>query len=170
MTAKILTQDHLKSLLHYAPDTGVFTRRVTVNYNAVQGDKAGSLNDRGYLVIQINRVPHKAHRLAFLYMTGDVPKEVDHVNHIKDDNRWANLRPADRTVNNRNTSLRKDNASGCVGVHQDSPSGKWIAQINIDGRRTYLGRFDSMIEAVSVRQAAAERHGYHPLHGGARHG
>lgn len=89
-----ITQSQLKELFHYSPGTGQFYRKTSTNSCARIGDKAGSVRS-GYIVIGICGKSYLAHRLAFLYMQGEMPPEqVDHINHIRDDNRWLNLREA----------------------------------------------------------------------------
>jgi len=118
MAEKILTQNRLKELLEYNPETGLFIRKKTTASNAQVGNIAGFLNKHtGYKSIHIDGKEYYCHRLAFLYMNGFLPeKQVDHINRIKDDNRWINLRNATSTENLQNTSLRKSNKSGEKGV------------------------------------------------------
>ncbi|MCK9994454.1 MAG: hypothetical protein Dbin4_02974, partial [Alphaproteobacteria bacterium] len=98
-----LTQSRLKELLHYDPDTGVFTRRVQTSSNARVGDVAGCLHPEGYRHIQIDGKRYAAHRLAWLYMTGEWPtNQLDHLNGVRDDNRWGNLREATHGQNQQN--------------------------------------------------------------------
>jgi hypothetical protein len=87
-----LTQDILRSLLRYNPTTGEFTWLAS-QYRIKAGDVAGSKRTDGYIAIGVGGKLYKAHRLAFLYMEGEFPKDqVDHLNGIKIDNSWANLR------------------------------------------------------------------------------
>ena len=153
-----LTQDRLKELLHYDPDTGVFTRRVSLNgNNAIAGSRAGSPDSKGYILIKIDGVLRRAHRLAFLYMTGGAPPEfVDHINRVKDDNRWVNLRPATSRENKGNVGLRRDNTSGHRGVSWDKRARKWMAFGTRDGRKIHLGYFDSLDGAAAAAQAWRE--------------
>lgn len=161
----MITRQRLKELFKYDADTGNFIRLETVNYNAVRGDIAGSMNDRGYLVIQIERKPYKAHRLAFLYTVGSIPAEVDHINHVKDDNRWINLRAADRHINNKNASKRKDNSSGTTGVYLDRITCNYTAQIVVNGKYHYLGTYALYVDAVLARHKAEKKYNFHTNHG-----
>ena len=136
-----LTQKQLKNLLCYDPDTGVFIRRKN---NKVAGHPLAS---RPYLRTMLRGREYYMHRLAFLYMTGSFPeKEVDHVNGVKDDNRWANLRTATPFENSVNVHThRSHNKLGVLGV---SPSGsKFIAKLTTKGRQQHLGTFDTAEEA-----------------------
>lgn len=112
----------------------------------------GTTNRAGYLVARMDRKLYYLHRLAYFYMTKEWPKEIDHINWVKSDNRWANLRLADRFVNMRNLPARiRNDTSIPVGVCLVK-SGKWQAQVlcKKSGERKYLGRFSSMGEAASA--------------------
>lgn len=82
-----------------------------------------------------------SHRLAWFYMTGAWPEqEIDHINGVRDDNRFANLREADRQINCQNVRKPyKNNRTGLLGV---KPSlGKFVARIYVDGKERHLGTF-----------------------------
>jgi len=160
-----LTQAELKELLHYSPDSGVFTRLVSAGGVKV-GDVAGGVNGQGYICIRVKGKKHLAQRLAFLYMTGEFPKDqMDHINHIRDDNRWNNLREVTNQENCVNRSKRKDNTSGVAGVSWHKNTEKWQAEIVIDGKRKHLGYYDDKFDAIYARKAAENKYGYHPNHG-----
>jgi hypothetical protein len=110
-----LTQERLKELVEYNPETGVFTRKTS--YGAHKKDSvAGTVCSNGYRAIVIDRQAYKEHRLAFLYMLGHIPTNVDHINVIRGDNRWVNLREASTQQNTQNTRLIKSNTSGIKGI------------------------------------------------------
>jgi hypothetical protein len=144
MNKIILTQEILKNNLNYDFDTGKFSRLVA-NCNSVKiGDLCGSVCSNGYLSIRVLNKSYKAHRLAWLYMTGEWPKNViDHVNGIKDDNRFCNLREATSSQNMFNCKLTKRNTSGFKGVSFNKRKNKFVAQIRINKKQTYLGVFDT---------------------------
>jgi hypothetical protein len=151
-----LTAERLRELLHYDPETGVFTNRVTRSNNAKEGCEAGCPSN-GYLVIFIEGRLFRAHRLAWLYVTGSFPTHmVDHINRDGADNRWENLRAATPLENQRNRKVRKDCATGKIGVR--GKRGKWQARIRLQGVDTYLGTFDTMEVAVAARRAAELQH------------
>ncbi len=166
MTDKILTQARLKELLHYNSDTGVFTRKTTIQYNAEKGMVVGSICPGGYLQVSLQGVVYTLHRLAFLYCGGAFPEQqVDHKNHDRADNRWCNLRESTNKQNSRNMSLSVLNTSGYTGVHWTASLGKWIAYIKVDGIRRHLGCYVDIIDAVDARQAANRKYGFHANHG-----
>ncbi len=75
-------------------------------------------------------------------------REVDHVDRNPLNNRRYNLRLCTRQQNMYNTGKRKSNKSGYIGVHFSL--GKWHAQARLNGNKTYLGRFDDIIEAAKT--------------------
>jgi hypothetical protein len=136
------TQKELKEQFHYDPDTGLFTPRAYVG-------------KQGYVLIKVNGMVQRAHRMAFLYVTGSLPKEyVDHINGQKSDNRWVNLREATNGQNQHNAKLFSNNTSGCKGVSPEKRTGKWFATIRVDGKRKHLGTYSTFEEAVAARKAA----------------
>jgi hypothetical protein len=158
MAGEIITQDELKQLLHYNPDTGLFTY---LTGRIRTGRIAGNINKRGYVRLGINGVEYKGHRLAYLYMTGEMPQHfIDHINGIKSDNRWLNLREATNTQNNYNSGMKPFNTSGYKGISWDKKRNKWIAQISINNKNKYLGAFMQKEEAHAAYQMAASK-----LHG-----
>lgn len=103
--------------------------------------------------------------MAILYATGIKPREVDHINHIRDDDRLRNLRSVTHQENHRNRAVNKNNKSGVVGVHQQKEGGKWRAQIMIDGKQIMLGRFHKKEDAIKARKEAEKKYGFHKNHG-----
>jgi len=160
-----LTQKRLKELLNYDPDTGVFTWLVGCGGVNI-GSKAGSLYSYGYIVIKINRFGYRAHRLAWLYMTGEWPEDqIDHIDHDRANNRIINLREATHTINGRNTNIAKNNTSGIMGVNWHRWQRKWRAYISINAKPIHLGTFTDFFEACCARKSAENKYGYHPNHG-----
>jgi hypothetical protein len=150
-----ISQSRLKELLHYDPETGVFTWRVAAANCIQAGDIAGSPNGDGYRQIKIGGRPYLAHRLAFLFITGEWPPgEIDHKNADRTDNRWANLRAATRSQNMANGRKLAANTSGFKGVYWCQRERRWMAAIGVDGKRIYIGRFDTP-ESAHVAYAAA---------------
>lgn len=150
----MITQKRLKELLHYDTTTGVFTWRVD-HPRAAKGSVAGAKDFYGYVVIRLDTVLYKAHRLAWLYKHGEWPsKNIDHINQDKSDNRLENLRLADQSVNMHNTKVRSTNKSGVTGVSWRADRNKWNARIKVGYKNFNLGLFDKMEDAVAARKKA----------------
>lgn len=81
---------------------------------------------------------------------------VDHINRDKLDNRRENLRTATAQQNSFNVDKHSDNTSGHKGVTWDKLRRKWVASIVKDGKRRFLGRFDTAEEAARTYDDAAE--------------
>lgn len=118
------------------------------------GDVAGSMDNEGYWRLCVNGQRYGAHRLAWLYMTGTLPKEeIDHIDTNPLNNSWGNLRKATRRQNVANTSMRSDNWSGFKGVSWSKKHRRWVAQANIGGKRKWLGYF---LDARSAHKAYSD--------------
>lgn len=144
MTSNILTQAELKEQLHYNPDTGIFTRLISNAQKIKCGDVAGSKTNTGYLEITVLGKRYLSHRLAWFYMTGEMPKNlIDHINRIGADNRFCNLRQANKSENAINGKLKSNNTSGFKGVSLCKRSNKWKANGKLNGKQKFLGRFDT---------------------------
>lgn len=161
----MLDQSRLKEILHYDPETGVFTWLKPTSNRVRAGAVCDTVGPLGYVVIGVLGKRLYAHRLAWLYMTGEWPSDqVDHANCVRLDNRWSNLRVAGKAKNMQNIGIRANNTSGFTGVGFHEQSGRWRAYIAEDGRTIHLGLFDTIEMAVQVREIAArEQYGefYH---------
>jgi len=142
----VLTRDKLRQELSYCKETGAFTW-------IHSGRKAGATMSR-YIAIQIFCKRYKAHQLAFLYVTGSIPREIDHINRNSTDNRWCNLRAVSHVENCCNRGIRSDNKSGVTGVQRRKENGRWRAIITVNKKRINLGTFKAKKNAVDARLKA----------------
>lgn len=165
-----ITADYARARLSYNPENGVFLWRTRPREhfrslhefvrwnNRYAGKMAGSADTKGHLQITINDQRYAAHRLAWVYMTGEWPDlEIDHANGQKSDNSWLNLRQATMSQNMTNRPPPRTSKSGLKGVRLDVATGKWTAMIII---RKQLGSFDTREAAADAYdQAASKIHG-----------
>jgi len=154
-------------LLHYDPETGLFTHLIKRGGMAV-GSVAGYKNPAGYVRITINYKIYQAHRLAWLYVHGIFPDAlVDHIDGCTSNNRLNNLRPASNSENLKNQHrLQSHNTSGFKGVTWHKHECKWMAQAKLNGKKMFLGYFNDPKEASSAyEEFAKSKHGefYHKI-------
>ena len=153
----MITQELLQRRFDYK-DGHLIYKIKTANCIKV-GKVAGHLcNDTGYIRIGIQGRLVGAHRLIWIYHNGDIPDsiEIDHSNNIKHDNRIENLRLATHSQNQFNTVKYKNNTSGYKGVY--FCQNKWVAEIKINGKKKYLGRYDTPELASEAYKSAAEEY------------
>ena len=144
--------DQVRSLLAYDPVTGEFRWRVS-RRGCSAGALAGVVRPSGYRQIMLGRRHYYAHRLAWLYMTGDWPsRQIDHRDGDRSNNAWSNLREADLQQQAWNHGVMRNNQTGLKGVRR--ARGRYVAMIREHGRDVYLGSFDDPLKA---HEAYAER-------------
>ena len=169
-----LSAAQVRRRLHYDPETGVLTwrartaidipnKRIRKSWNTrYAGTEAGSLlptsNGEGfYRTVMWGGRRKLAHRLAWLWMTGEWPEgELDHRDGEGLNNRWLNLREASTVQNRRNARVKRTNTHGLKGVRANAR--KYAASITIAGRITHLGNFDTPEEAHAAYVEAARKH------------
>lgn len=154
-----LSQSRLKELLHYCPDTGIFTN-IKARKKVRVGSTAGHVDSvNGYVRIMIDYKLYLAHRLAWLYIHGEFPpNDIDHVNRVRNDNRICNLRLATRAENMQNISMPRNNTSGYTGVYWHKAGQKWQVEIMLNYKKINLGYFADQSEAISARKAGEQKY------------
>lgn len=148
MKLRNLDLENLFYALSYNEHTGEFRWNIRSG-KSKPNSLAGSLKTNGYIAIQLFGYMYQAHRLAWFYFYGSWPKnQIDHINGIKNDNRIENLRDVTSFINQHNqTAAHRNSNSGALGVSFDKNSGKWKSQININGKKTHIGLYNSKEEA-----------------------
>ena len=161
---KTISVARLREVLNYDPETGIFTRREKHCRKVRVGEVAGSVSPTGYVIVRLFNRNYRAHRLALAYVEGCFPQgEVDHINRVRSDNRYANLRHATRLENAQNTTKNSLNQCGLAGVRL-TKSQRWSAQIGLNRKQKHLGTFDTPQEAHAAYLAAkASLHTFHPV-------
>jgi hypothetical protein len=169
----------LRKLLRYEPETGklFWRKRELKHFNATEGRAAANVCatwnakhagrealtglSNGYRNGRVLDRPVRAHRVIWAMQTGAWPDaDVDHINGVKDDNRWSNLRQASRSQNACNRPVEKRSAAGIKGVRWHKRDRRWIARIRANGKEFHLGSFLSAEAAKEAYGAASRR-----LHG-----
>lgn len=154
---KSMDIDQLRSILTYDPLSGNFSWIKPTGRRVRPGGVAGFLQN-GYVNIQIEGTRYFAHRLAWAYMTGKWPAEIDHKDGNKSNNAWENLRDVCRSANVENLRRpRKDNACGLLGVCWHKREGKFRAQIQVAGKKIQLGTFKDAQHAHAAYLEAKRR-------------
>lgn len=144
--------------LSYDPSSGLFfwkIKRKKVN----PGDKAGSVDGKGYVKIVFRRKRFSAHRLAWIYFHGSINNDqhLDHINGNRSDNRMCNLRIATQLENVRNKKMQHNNKSGFKGVCRHKKNNNFVASIGVDNKNIHLGCFSTAEEAHAAYCEAATK-------------
>jgi hypothetical protein len=143
----MLTQEELKDKLIYDQDNGMFIWKSSIRKSKIN-TIAGTGNKKGYIQIAIYSKLYFAHKLAWLYMTGSFPKnDLDHIDGNPQNNAFNNLREATRSQNCMNRKISSLNTTGFKGVSFNKSTGKFIAQLKVNGIYKYLGCFNTAEEA-----------------------
>jgi hypothetical protein len=155
MAAPILSQDRLQYLFEYDSITGEFTRLTNTQKNKI-GSVVNSLDSNGYVRVTIDGYSYLCHRLVYLYKYGYMPKEIDHINGNRSDNRLCNLREATRQQNLRNQKMQKTNTSGFKCVSFAANVGKWRARCRDGVSSVHIGYFHTAEEASAAYEKYAQ--------------
>ncbi len=174
----------LRKLINYDPATGIMLWKRRVAGDGITEGRANHFNaifagrealyhvDRhGYKIGSVLGVHTLSHRVAWAIYHGRWPNgEIDHINHVKSDNRIENLREVCSVGNSRNQSQSRNNKSGFTGVCWNKAASRWRATIRADGQIKFLGEFLNKDDAIAARQAANIAYGYHENHGQKKRG
>lgn len=174
-----MNQKLLKEIVDYDPLTGAMTwktrplrhfknLRAQQTFNGRYAGRAVGSDSEGYLQTSILGERLQVHQLAWLYVHGYIPAEMDHINGKRSDNRIENLRDVPRLVNHKNMKLSAANTSGATGVYFHKKANKWAAGIKVNYKDIHLGLFVEFGDAVKARKDAERQYGFHENHGRAR--
>ena len=153
----MIEQDLLKELFDYDPETGWFTNRYSRG-RAKAGEIAGAYTGHGYWRIIINYKKYYVHHLAWLYVYGEWPDEIDHIDGDRGNNAISNLRLATRSQNCFNRSKRYVGESGLRGAYLDKRTMQWYSKIQVGSQQVFLGTFNSSEEAHKAFMIAVEQY------------
>ena len=139
----------LRELFDYDPDRGVLIAKVARRDIAV-GDPVMGTNSLGYRQISVDGKQYQAHRLIWLWVTGEWPSQnIDHRDGDRSNNRWNNLRDVCQRVNteNQRTARSTNVSTGLLGAHRRNDTGRFTSRIKHKGKSLCLGQFNSAEEA-----------------------
>lgn len=142
-----LTQSYLQSIFRY--EDGKLYWNVK-KFKVKNGSLAGCFYKDAYVKIRLDKKLYLAHRLIFMMFHGYLPREIDHINTNKHDNRIENLRPATKIQNQQNIRISKSNTSGVKGVTWNKHHQKYFVRCSVDGTRIHLGYYKELDDAKKV--------------------
>jgi hypothetical protein len=174
----MLTPSYLKKIIKYCPLSGKLYWKKRTEFHFIDGlvsskikakrfnssfanKEAFTAKSQGYCVSNVGGQMLKAHRVAWAVYYGEWPDGfLDHINRVRHDNRICNLRVSTRAQNNSNVSTGKNSTSQFLGVYWDKARGKWVANIKINGKSKFLGRFrEEKDAAIAYDNKAFEAYG-----------
>ena len=162
----MLTQDLVRSLFNYNPDTGELSYINKSGRGKRKDKKVGCISTYGYLTVWVGGSVCQLHRVVWVYVYGQLPfYGIDHINGDRLDNRILNLRDVDQSENTKNRRKSKNNTSGFNGVFWDNKLNKWRARVSVNKSIIYLGSFTNKDDAIAARIEANIKYGYHKNHG-----
>jgi hypothetical protein len=144
----MVTQEILQQLFNYDSESGNFYWKIKRRGVKSLTNPTGSKHSEGYVVIGVNGKIYFAHRLAWIYMYGEIPEkhDIDHIDGDRSNNRIKNLRIATRWQNLSNSN-HSNGKSKYRGVWFSKVSMKWQSMIRVNKERYYLGLFLTQEEA-----------------------
>jgi hypothetical protein len=152
----MVTQDRLKELFNYNKLTGLFTRILKVSPDTYIGEIAGYIStEDNYVRIEIDNRVYLAHRLAFLYVEGYIPTYIDHVDTVRCNNIWANLRECTKSQNGLNSKINSLNTVGVKGLTWNKAGKTYVARLRIEGNcySKSFSVFTYKLQDIALREA-----------------
>lgn len=147
-------------LITYDPLTGNVYWNKSPCRKLKDGNLAGGLDSQGYWTIRYKKVVLSAHRLIWMKVHGYLPIQIDHIDGVKSNNVFSNLREANNSQNGMNKDIQKNNTTGYNGVSLNKRTGRFYAKICVNRLTTHLGHFETALQASEAyKKAQAEYHG-----------
>lgn len=166
----MITQELLKSFAHYDPSTGKLTKK-RFTYEGWVDEEMGCIEIASrnshlrYKCCEILGKKYRVHRLIWLYMTGEWPEYIDHIDGDGTNNKWGNLRDVRPVENSRNRKLNKNSTTGIPGVSWITSRNEYRVAISVDGKKKTIGYAKELEKAREMRKSAELICGYHENHG-----
>lgn len=154
---QLITHERLLELIEYNPDSGEILSKVDRGSRCKKGKILGTKNTTGHIVLQLDKRMYLAHRLVWFYCFKEWPVNIiDHIDRNSSNNKLDNLREATKATNNYNSKLYSTNTTGIKGAFFDSRRNLYYSQIVANGKKTWLGYFNTLEEAGQVYSIAAK--------------
>lgn len=162
-----ITQALVKEYLDYDPQTGELIWIKKPSKRANLRTRAGSLvSTTGYRSIALFGKSYPEHHVVWLWYHGYWPKQqLDHIDHIRNNNRISNLREVTVGENARNRTRRQNTRTDEAGIWFNRISKRYVAEITKDGKKVYQASFVDIEDAITARKAKLIEHGFHANHG-----
>lgn len=167
-TTPKITHEELLTLLDYDPSTGHLIWKTGKHSKRIKkGTRAGFLRKSGYRGITLKGKSYLEHHVIWFHQIGSWPKEIDHADHVKDNNAWLNLAEVTHSVNSRNMKQLQNTVTGVQGIQYNRESDTYVAHITVKGRKVFQKTYASKdVElAIQERQAKLIELGFHINHG-----
>ena len=134
-----VTQEEVKQAFNYV--NGALTWAIRPANCVHIGDKAGFLDNQGYLRVRFKGKLWLVHQLVYVMFHGSVPKMIDHIDQNKTNNCIENLRSVTKAENTYNCKARCNNISGAKNVHWNKRFGKYFVRLKANGVMHYFGAY-----------------------------
>lgn len=162
-----LNAEYIRSRFDYDPESGLLCwEKANERWNKKQ---AGSLNKcqagKVYIRVTLDQSSVYAHRIIWIWMTGEQPDTIDHIDGNGLNNKWSNLRSVKFSDNGKNQKKHLTNTSGYAGVSYRKDCGKWRARLMVDGKSISFGAFPTAEAAHEARLQAINAYGFNANHG-----
>lgn len=130
-----------------------------INFPYTWFAKYNHTNNEYYVVASVYHPELQRSKPIFLhqFLMNANGKDVDHENNDTLDNRKSNMRVVEESNNSKNRKSRnKNNKSGYRNV--SLIKGKWVVQLQIDGKNKVLGKFDDVHEAGKFAEEMRQKY------------
>lgn len=155
-----LNAEMIKVLYRYEENTGLFFKNGISKPIGFKHKKTAKEDAKEYLRTTFGGKCVYVHRMIWVYMTGEQPVVIDHIDGNSLNNKWNNLRNVTQSVNMKNQKVHNTNTSGTSGVTYRKDSDKWRARIMVDGKMIGLGTFNKKQDAINARKKGEKEYGY----------
>jgi hypothetical protein len=152
----MLNKQQLLDIFEYR-DGELYWKMATTNRHKANR-MAGHLHKSGYKYTGIFGKRYSNHRLIWLMHYGYLPKEIDHIDQNKANNRIKNLRESNRVLNMQNVAMRSNNGSGIPNVGWHKANKKWEVRMNVNKQSKHFGYFDDLELAQLVAIEAKDKY------------